>query len=291
VVAIEPADIDKFYRSKTLEHLAPSSVAKVHAVLRASLQQGVRWRWVASNAAVSADPPRVPSSEPRPPTADELCALFEAARDDQDFATYLRLAAVTGLRRSELCGLRWENIDLEQRLLRIDSRVVMGTGGKSLESGGKTRASVRRVPLGDDSVTLLRLYQGMRCDLCRETIGVDLPSNSFVFSRYPDGREPWWPTSVNRKFREVRTRAGVSDEVLPHSLRKFMTTYLHDAGASLKTLQVFGGWSNAVTPLNIYAGTVEASTKAAAVMLDTRLRELQHPSKPARPDARRRRPV
>ena len=96
-------DIDRYYRmlrtrgGQTGGSLAPATIRRLHGILRRALNQGVRWGWVASNAASAATPPRVPVSTIKPPSADQVAALYElAGREDPAFACYLLLAAATG---------------------------------------------------------------------------------------------------------------------------------------------------------------------------------------------------
>jgi integrase len=112
-------DIDDLYRHllRSGGHdgrpLAPGTVHRVHVVLHRALAQAVRWEWVWFNPASAASPPRVPPTEMRPPSPDQVHRLLAHVEDrDSDFATYLWLAASTGARRSQLLGLRWSEINV-----------------------------------------------------------------------------------------------------------------------------------------------------------------------------------
>src|SRR5207248_5999057 len=96
-------------------HLSPARVLKVHSILRAALRQAVRWQMITDNPATHASPPRPVRPPVQAPTPDDVARLLAAAQaEDPEFALYLRLAAVTGARRGELCALRWDDIDLER---------------------------------------------------------------------------------------------------------------------------------------------------------------------------------
>lgn len=124
--ALRPQSIDRFY-AELLDNggqggrsLSPRSVSHVHALLRHILNQGVRWGWIASNPALRTSPPRVGRHEILTPEPKEILTLLrEAERTDPDLALFVRLAAVTGARRGELCGLRWGDIDLVGGMLSI----------------------------------------------------------------------------------------------------------------------------------------------------------------------------
>lgn len=90
------------------EHGAPLSAAtvrRIHVVVHAALEQAVAWEWIVVNPASKASPGRVVATEIRPPTVDEVLALFRVAEEeDLDLAVFLVVAAVTGARRGELCA-------------------------------------------------------------------------------------------------------------------------------------------------------------------------------------------
>ena len=129
--ALRPRAFDQLY-AELLERggrggrpLSPRSVHHVHALLRHILNQGVRWGWLPSNPALRATPPRVRRQEIVTPDPGDLRRLIaEAERTDEDLALFVRLAAVTGARRGELCGLRWTDLDLANSSLSITRSVI-----------------------------------------------------------------------------------------------------------------------------------------------------------------------
>jgi len=97
--------------------LSPRSIRYVHAVLHHALADAVRWNRLARNPADAADPPSAKAA--RAPviktwSADELRRFLEHVREDRLYSAY-HLAAMTGMRRGELLGLRWVDVDLEPR--------------------------------------------------------------------------------------------------------------------------------------------------------------------------------
>jgi integrase len=105
--------------------LAPATVRQVHAVIRRALHQAERWGWINRNPAALASPPRIVRVEIRPPTPEQVGEILRTARDDDPaFGLALWLAAVTGARRGELCGLRWSDIDVDDATVVIRRSVV-----------------------------------------------------------------------------------------------------------------------------------------------------------------------
>ena len=103
---------------------------RAHSVVRAALEQGVRWDWLPSNPAAKASPgpsERVPVTPPGP---DAVLAMLQAAEeDDPAFAVFLIMAAGTGARRGELLALRWPDISFESRTLTITRAISVGSDG------------------------------------------------------------------------------------------------------------------------------------------------------------------
>ena len=95
---------------------SPKTIRNIRAVLAAALHQRVRWGWLKQNPADIAKPPRVPHQKVHAPTTETVKKVIEAAEDrDPRLALLLMLAALTGMRRGELCALRWSDVELGAR--------------------------------------------------------------------------------------------------------------------------------------------------------------------------------
>ncbi len=143
--------LDGLYSALRRRGLAPATIRQMHAIVRAALHQAVRWGLVSRNVASLASPPSQPQREQHPPTAAEVVALIEAADAlEPMFGLYVRIVAATGMRRSEACGLRWSDIDLEKGRLVVQ-RSHLSLPGAVGDRPTKTR-SVRTVTLDADTV-------------------------------------------------------------------------------------------------------------------------------------------
>jgi integrase len=158
---ITTEDIDDFYGyllrwgGKRGQPLAPGTVARVHGVLHRAFAQAVRWGWVSVNPVSDASPPRVHATEIRPPNPAQVVALLEWAREKKPaLFCYLRLAACTGARRSQLLALRWGDVDWERSAIAFTRGLAVGPKGLELRSTKNLRTY--RVEL--DSETLAVMY-------------------------------------------------------------------------------------------------------------------------------------
>jgi integrase len=115
---LTPAHVRSLYRLKLDTGLAPRTVLHIHRTLSKALKQAVMDGLIPRNAAASVKPPQPRREEIRPLNREQVCVLFEAVRGDRLEAMYI-VAVTTGLRRGELQGLKWEDLDLEAGTLQV----------------------------------------------------------------------------------------------------------------------------------------------------------------------------
>ena len=187
-----------------------------------------------------------------------------ALADERDaaLACLLRLAAVTGARRGELCALRWS--DLDRTSLRISRSLYGSRQDQLMEKDTKTHA-VRRVSLDPETLEVVIGHRN-QCRLRAKACGLRLPENAFIFSSEPSGTLPWRPGRVTLAFSRLCTELGVSNVRL-HDLRHFAATQLLAAGVPVRTVAGRLGHANAATTLNVYAHVLESSDEDAAGVL------------------------
>src|SRR5438034_8973074 len=121
--------------------------------------EAVRWQMITDNPATHASPPRPVRPRVQAPTPDDVARLLAAAQaEDPEFALYLRLAAVTGARRGELCALRWSDLDLEGGQVVFARSLAVGNDGVVVKKTKTDRS--RRLAL--DEVTMGALHDQRR---------------------------------------------------------------------------------------------------------------------------------
>jgi integrase len=93
--------------------MAASTIRQIHSIISGALALAVRWDWIASNPARVAQRPRAKAPEPSPPSPGDAARLLDAAfAMDDDWGTLVWLVMTTGIRRGEVCALRWRHVDL-----------------------------------------------------------------------------------------------------------------------------------------------------------------------------------
>jgi integrase len=247
------ADIDDFYGhllrggGRNGRPLAPGTVHRIHVVLHRALAQAVRWEWTWLNPASTANPPRVPPAEVRPPSPDQVAALLDTVRSrTPSLYTYLRLAVSTGARRSQLLALRWTNVDKDYSAVSFTRALVEGPEGPVLRPT-KTHRSYR-VELDRDTLDVLAAHRG-NAETNAGVAAVELMGTAFVFSSDADGARPWRPNWVTKRFIDARRAAGLPHFRL-HDLRHFMATQMLAAGVPIATVSQRLSHARASTTLN-----------------------------------------
>jgi integrase len=270
---LSPADLDRFYSQLAKTGLGPLSVRKSHAILSAAFNQAVRWGWIDVNPVLRASPPSVGGRELHPPTQDELQRLLsECANSHEDLGSLIFVAATTGARRGELCGLRWSDVDLDLATMTI-ARSISDAGTQVVVKDTKTHHA-RRIALDSATVTVLQQHR-QRVEVRAEESGCALGPSAYVWSQEVDAARPYRPDRVTGTFRTLRDRLELRD-VTFHSLRHFTATTLAAGGVSIRTIAGRLGHANPGITLRTYAHFLDAADREAASALGVALAGL-HP--------------
>ena len=269
VRAIRPSDLDSFYarlrrRGVSGRPLSGQSVHHVHALIRRLLNQALKWGWIMVNPSINASPPHVHRRELEIPNAEVVMQIINFAEErNPDIACFLRLAAVTGARRGELCAIRWRDFD-KLGMLSIKHSIVDGNNNELIEKGTKTHAS-RKVSIDPMTMVVVDAQQE-RCEERSKECGSKFSRNNFMFAGTLDGSLPWRPHRVTLVFGRLCRELGI-EGVRLHDLRHFTATQMLAAGVPVKTVAGRLGHANAATTLNVYAHALESSDIDAAHLL------------------------
>jgi integrase len=153
---LAPLDVQSFYRDVLDAGLSASTVNKIHTVLHKALSQAVRWSLIPRNITEAVKAPRPNTEEMRPLSAEEARKLLDAARGDRLEALYV-LAVTTGMRRGELLGLKWSDVDLANTRVSVRRTLTRIDNGKRVSLGEpKTRKSRRTIRLTPRATQALR---------------------------------------------------------------------------------------------------------------------------------------
>jgi integrase len=237
------------------------TVQYVHATIRKALNDAVRWGLLVRNPAQHAAPPRPRRGELRTWTADELRRFLDGLQDERLYAAW-RLAALTGMRRGEVLGLRWADLDLDGAWLSVRQTLIVVDNHPQL-SQPKTARGGRRVALDPGTVASLRVHHKAQAAE-RLAAGPTWTHSDLVFSRQ-DGAL-LHPEYIRRQFERHIDRAGLP-RIRFHDLRHTHATLALQAGVHPKVVSERLGHTTVALTLDIYSHAIPAMQQEAAVTI------------------------
>lgn len=235
-IDVKAVDVEKWLKSLTL---ARGSKAKIRNLMSALFSHAIRWEWTTRNPITSVRQSAKRQSVPAVLTPEELAALL--SKLPEPLRTAAELDAFTGLRRGELIGLKWEDVDFENLSIHVRRSVVMMVQGNP-----KTEASAKDVPL---DAALAESLLKLRCASSYNRL------EDWVFaSPRRKGKQPYWPDALwKRHGRSAVTKAGISKRVGFHTFRHTYTTLLTQNGEDVKVVQELLRHANSRITLDLYA--------------------------------------
>ena len=239
--------VDRLESKGQPKGLSPKTVRNIHQVLSSALKLAQEQRLILTNPAEGCALPKVEHREMKTLPMEQLQSFLREAKDSGVFELYY-LELATGLRRGELLGLKWEDIDLEHGDLRV-RRQIARINGRVVEAPLKTKNAYRTLPLAEDTISILEEQ--------KKKVG----SSPWVFPSATGG--PISPDSVLHMLHRVLKRAELP-EVRFHDLRHTFATLALQNGVDIKTVSGMLGHFSAGFTLDTYAHVTTSAQKAAA---------------------------
>ncbi|KJY29933.1 tyrosine-type recombinase/integrase [Streptomyces katrae] len=267
--SLSTADVRRFL-TRVQKDKTVATAKEAHRVLRTALSGAVRDELITRNVASLVEPPRAKQREIRPWTLEETLAFLEAARGEALYAAFV-LAIAMGLRRGELVGLRWSDLDLDKRVLHVRQQ-TQRRRGQLYQDDPKSRRQ-RAVPLPAMCIAPLRWHRLKQRAIFRET-GVEWSEAGPVFATR-NGRTVE-PRNVYRAFTRVAADAGLR-VVRLHDARHGCATLLTAAGVAPRVIMEILGHSQISITMDVYTHVVDDTKREAISHMDRMLRR-QRPS-------------
>lgn len=172
-----------------------------------------------------------------------------------------------GLRRGEVCGLQWADIDLVHGAVTIRRNVTYTPSGGVQIGEPKTENSFRTLPLPEHLSAVLTRWQGEQQRIYAPFI---IDPQCFVFCADADPRQPQFPTNLTKHIKRFMAAHGLPD-ASPHDLRHTCATILLESGATVKQVQGYLGHQDPATTLKFYTAVDARSLRNAGNLLSTAL--------------------
>ncbi len=246
--------------------LAPRTVKHIVDTLRTICRWGVRMSILRRNPVDAVEPPKVERGEMRALDPSGVGELLSAARGS-DLEQPIAVAVGTGLRRGELLGLRWGDVDLDAARLTV-RRSVETVDGVTRTKPPKTARSARSIALPPFVVDVLRRRHAEQLER-RLLLGLGRnDGDGWVFTRADE--TPWEPGAFSLAFARLVKRAKLR-HIRFHDLRHSFGTLAIESGVDLKTVSAALGHSTIAMTANTYVHAIEALHRDAATRIDTLL--------------------
>lgn len=239
--------------------LSGYTLRNAYRILKKALNWAVRERLIAFNPVDFCDAPRVERIEIRTLNEGQTVRLLEAAAESA-IGPLVHLAVFTGMRRSELLGLRWGDIDLSLAMVQVRRSLHALKGGEIRLEEPKSRYSRRKIDLPPMAVLALRRHRE-QLEAHAASLDAAIPAETPVFCR-PD-LTPMRPDSVSHQFERVTVKAGLGKLGL-HVLRHTHASHLLRQGIHAKVVQERLGHSSIQVTLDLYSHVAPGMQEAAA---------------------------
>lgn len=270
LASLTTADIQKFYNKIKKEGrvhphpihghvLSDSMVRKIHMMLHEAMEVAVRERYIVRNPTDNTTIPKKTTTEKQVLDDSQLNRFLEAIQCEPYWHDFFYVEVMTGLRRGEICGIKWSDIDFNEGTLCIKRSVSTKEGGGVSIGETKTDAGVRTIIMPPSVATLL---WKKRSDAI----------NEWVFPHYTNPSDPLHPSSAYKKLKTLLKRLE-----LPllrfHDLRHTFATQATDGGVDPKTLAGILGHTDASFTLDTYTHVTSDMQRGASAIVNTMMQQ------------------
>ena len=257
-----PINLEDYYKVKVKEGLSKTTVKHHHQVISKALSDARRDKLIVHNpasAAKSPTPNNFEASFLTPQQLEQLLILVKGSVIELP----VQLCSIYGFRRSEVLGLKWSHIDLDERILTVAETLQQHTGGCYVDEP-KTDKSFRTLPLTEQAFDLLTAQKEKQTERAR-IMGSFYCQSDYVCT-WPDGRVIM-PNYLTKNFHKI-----LKDSNLPmvrlHDLRHSTASNLIDENMSIVRVSNWLGHSSPTTTLNYYSHINQKQKKEIASVID-----------------------
>lgn len=282
--ALQPKQIQDLLTRKSKAGLSAQSVRHVRTVLGIALGRAMKWELVGRNCAALTDPPKLERARPTVLTPDEVAQLRKAASEHR-MSALLELELGIGLRRGEVLGLTWSDVDLDagvlrvnQSLQRVGARAQEAADKNAAEEPGKrpppksrlellplkTPSSRRTIDLPEIVIKALRKHRAKQAEQ-RIAAGAEWKETNLVFCNALGG--PLEPRNVYRAFATLLKDAKIQPRPF-HALRHTYATLVLSDGGPVKDVSAALGHARASMTLDIYGHVLPGAGGKVAARMD-----------------------
>lgn len=226
--------------------LSPTSVNYQHRIIRKALNQAVKWQMVARNVADAVEPPKRSHTQIQYLGRDEVNRFIGCIKESQ-YYPIIATAILTGMRRGEILGLRWQDVDLAAGVIHVRQQLQYIPGQGYFFKEPKQH-SIRDIPMPLPMNSILRSVRKNQSHL-KEIYSEKYHDNNLIFC-LPDG-QPASASTITRSFQALLDENGF-ERIRFHSLRHSFATMARAAGVPMEDIQDLLGHADISTTKNMY---------------------------------------
>lgn len=260
---LEVDDVHRLHAWLATKEISATTSHHAHNVLKAALNDAMRWSLVHRNVAALATAPRRSTPEMKVLSAEGARDLL-AASHGHPLEALMVLAVTAGMREGELQAVRWRDVDLGRRQLRVTATLVTMKDGEPVFGEPKTQHSRRIVYLSELALEALNTHRRRQEDL-RVAAGPAWSEHGLVFTN--ELGRPLWRSRVRHAFLSILQKSGL-EQLRFHDLRHSAATLLLAEGTPVKVVSELLGHSDVKTTLSIYAHVIPGMQEQAASAMD-----------------------
>lgn len=255
----EPAE-GKTLSSKTILHY--------HRLISSIMQTAVYWQVIVANPCDRVQPPKVQKTDIEYLDHEQAIRLLELIQDEPiQFKTAVIVLLFTGMRRGELLGLKWSDVDFSNSVISICRSSLYLAERGVFEDGTKNRTSNRVIKVPASVIQALRQYRAWQSEQ-RLRLGVGWQGGEYIFTSI-DGK-PMHPDTLSGWFHRFIQTTDLP-QIHLHSLRHTNATLSIANGIAVTTIAGQLGHANANTTTKIYAHQIQSAQAAAADAMENLL--------------------
>ncbi|MFC2066509.1 tyrosine-type recombinase/integrase [Chloroflexota bacterium] len=260
---LKPEHLQKHYTAKLNDGLSARTVRYHHALIHVALQTAVKWGLVSRNVADAVDPPRIRRSEMQTWNENEVNQFLEVTKESLYYSLFYT-ALFTGMRRSELLALCWQDIDFIYSQIYVNRSLHQLKDGSFVFTQPKSAKSSRTIALTPSTILMLREYQEKQ-RLERDMSGNPLTDNDLVFSNL-EGK-PLRPNTITRAWTTLTAKCGLK-AIRLHDARHTHASLMLKQGIHPKVVQERLGHSSIQMTIDTYSHVSPGIQESAANRFD-----------------------
>lgn len=245
--------------------LSPKTILEHHRLIHTVLAQAEKEMLVPYNAADKSTPPKAPKSDPNYFQTATVAAIWDALEQEPlKWQVITHLLAVTGCRRGEIMGLRWDRVDFKNNQIKIDTNLLYSSkrpeGEKIYIDTTKTEGSYRYIKLPAETMQLLKEYHREYLTT-KLALGAQYNDQGFLFTK-ADGN-PMIPDSITAWLNKFSERHDLP-HMNPHAFRHTMASILIQSGQDIVSVSKRLGHAQTSTTTDLYSHIIQEADERAS---------------------------